>query len=137
MVAHETSSLIKDTILTEEQEAISVKGFAHPVGSTGSSASMKSWIPLRQRVRAHARGHQLGEPVDRHARAAKHRIPAHDLAFQPILGSALGSSGLARPGRRRCARFEKQSKKIKRCERSWGETVSAREVTQAVIGESA
>jgi hypothetical protein len=31
MVAHETSSLIKDTILTEEQEAISVKGFAHPV----------------------------------------------------------------------------------------------------------
>jgi adenylate cyclase len=31
LVAHETSSLIKDTILTEEQEAISVKGFAHPV----------------------------------------------------------------------------------------------------------
>jgi len=30
--------------------------------------------------------------------------------------SALGSSGLAPPGRRRCARFEKQSKKIKRCE---------------------
>jgi adenylate cyclase len=31
LVAHETSSLIKDTILTEEQEALSVKGFAHPV----------------------------------------------------------------------------------------------------------
>src|SRR5262249_55503817 len=31
MVAHETSSLIKDAILTEEQEAISVKGFAQPV----------------------------------------------------------------------------------------------------------
>ena len=31
LVTHETSSLIKDTILTEEQEAISVKGFAHPV----------------------------------------------------------------------------------------------------------
>jgi adenylate cyclase len=31
VVAHETSSLIKDTILTEEQEAVSVKGFAHPV----------------------------------------------------------------------------------------------------------
>jgi transposase InsO family protein len=31
-------------------------------------------LPLRQRVRA--RGHQLGEPVDRHARAAKRRIPA-------------------------------------------------------------
>jgi adenylate cyclase len=31
LVAHETSSLIKDTILTEEQEAVSVKGFAHPV----------------------------------------------------------------------------------------------------------
>jgi adenylate cyclase len=31
LVAHETSCLIKDTILTEEQEAISVKGFAHPV----------------------------------------------------------------------------------------------------------
>jgi adenylate cyclase len=31
LVAHETSCLIKDTILTEEQEAISVKGFARPV----------------------------------------------------------------------------------------------------------
>ena len=31
LVAHETSSLIKDTILTEEHEAVSVKGFAHPV----------------------------------------------------------------------------------------------------------
>jgi adenylate cyclase len=31
LVAHETSSLIKDMILTEEQEAVSVKGFAHPV----------------------------------------------------------------------------------------------------------
>jgi class 3 adenylate cyclase len=31
LVAHETSSLIKDTILTEEQEAVSVKGFARPV----------------------------------------------------------------------------------------------------------
>ena len=31
LVAHEASSLIKDTILTEEQEPVSVKGFAHPV----------------------------------------------------------------------------------------------------------
>ena len=31
LVAHETSCLVKDTILTEEQEAISVKGFARPV----------------------------------------------------------------------------------------------------------
>jgi class 3 adenylate cyclase len=31
LVAHETSSLIKDAILTEEQEAVSVKGFPHPV----------------------------------------------------------------------------------------------------------
>jgi adenylate cyclase len=31
LVAHETSSLIKDTILTEEREPVSVKGFAHPV----------------------------------------------------------------------------------------------------------
>jgi class 3 adenylate cyclase len=31
LVAHETSSLIKDTILTAEQEPVSVKGFAHPV----------------------------------------------------------------------------------------------------------
>ena len=31
LVTHKTSSLIKDTILTEEQEAVSVKGFAHPV----------------------------------------------------------------------------------------------------------
>ncbi len=31
LVTHETSSLIKDTILTEEQEAVSVKGFAQPV----------------------------------------------------------------------------------------------------------
>ena len=31
LVTHETSSLIKDTILTGEQEAVSVKGFAQPV----------------------------------------------------------------------------------------------------------
>ena len=31
LVAHETASLIKDTILTDEQEAVSVKGFLHPV----------------------------------------------------------------------------------------------------------
>jgi len=31
LLAHETASLIKDTILTEGQEAVSVKGFAHPV----------------------------------------------------------------------------------------------------------
>jgi class 3 adenylate cyclase len=31
LVTHETSSLIKDTILTEEQGAIAVKGFAQPV----------------------------------------------------------------------------------------------------------
>jgi adenylate cyclase len=31
LVAHETSSLVKDTILTEEAEPVSVKGFAHPV----------------------------------------------------------------------------------------------------------
>src|SRR4029077_13878822 len=31
LVAHETSSLIKDPILTEEQQPLSVKGFAHPV----------------------------------------------------------------------------------------------------------
>jgi hypothetical protein len=32
----------------------------------------------------------LGEHVDRHARAAKHRIPAHDLAYLPILGRRSG-----------------------------------------------
>jgi adenylate cyclase len=31
LLAHETASLIKDTILTEEQPAVSVKGFADPV----------------------------------------------------------------------------------------------------------
>src|SRR5262249_27525152 len=31
LVAHETFSLIKDTILTEEQEPVSMKGFAHSV----------------------------------------------------------------------------------------------------------
>ena len=31
LVAHETASLIKDSIPTEEQQAVSVKGFAHPV----------------------------------------------------------------------------------------------------------
>lgn len=31
LVTHETCSLIKDTILTEEQEAVFAKGFAHPV----------------------------------------------------------------------------------------------------------
>jgi hypothetical protein len=30
----------------------------------------------RPSTRAHAREHQLGEHMDRHARAAKHRIPA-------------------------------------------------------------
>jgi class 3 adenylate cyclase len=43
LVTQETASLIKDKILTEEQEAISVKGFAQPVRLTGSSASMTSW----------------------------------------------------------------------------------------------
>jgi hypothetical protein len=33
---------------------------------------------------------QLGEQVDRHARAAKRRIPDHDLAYQPILGRRSG-----------------------------------------------
>jgi hypothetical protein len=47
-------------------------------------------LPLRYRVRAYARGHRLGEHVDRHARAAKHRIPAHDLVYQPILGRRSG-----------------------------------------------
>jgi hypothetical protein len=42
------------------------------------------------RARAHALGHQLGEHVDRHARAAKRRIPAHDLAYLPILGRRSG-----------------------------------------------
>ena len=31
LITHETASLIKDTILTQEQEPVSVKGFAHPV----------------------------------------------------------------------------------------------------------
>jgi class 3 adenylate cyclase len=31
LVTHETSSLIKDSVLTEEQEPVFVKGFAHPV----------------------------------------------------------------------------------------------------------
>src|SRR5215468_2523419 len=31
LVTHETASLVKDAILTEEQEAVVVKGFAHPV----------------------------------------------------------------------------------------------------------
>jgi hypothetical protein len=44
-------------------------------------------LPLRQHARARA---QLGEQVDRHARAAKRRIPAHDLAYQPIFGRRSG-----------------------------------------------
>jgi hypothetical protein len=43
-------------------------------------------------------GSPVMEQVDRHARAAKRRIPAHDLAYQPILGRRLGSSGLAGQG---------------------------------------
>jgi hypothetical protein len=31
LVTHETATLIKDTILTEEQDAVSVKGFGRPV----------------------------------------------------------------------------------------------------------
>jgi hypothetical protein len=31
LVTHETASLVKDTILTEEQDPVSAKGFAHPV----------------------------------------------------------------------------------------------------------
>ena len=45
--------------------------------------------PPSTRARAHVRA-QLGEQVDRHARAAKRRIPAHDLAYQPILGRRSG-----------------------------------------------
>jgi class 3 adenylate cyclase len=33
LVTHETASLVKDVILTEEQEPVSVKGFAHPIRS--------------------------------------------------------------------------------------------------------
>jgi hypothetical protein len=43
--------------------------------------------PVRLLARA---SHQLGEHVDRHARAAKRRIPAHDLAYLPILGRRSG-----------------------------------------------
>jgi adenylate cyclase len=31
LVTHETATLIKDTILTEEQEAVAMKGFGRPV----------------------------------------------------------------------------------------------------------
>ena len=44
--------------------------------------------PPVSRARARARGHQLGEHVDRHARAAKHRIPAMIL---PINRSLIGA----------------------------------------------
>jgi len=53
--------------------------------------SFRATSPPVTRARARVtggRGHQLGEHVDRHARAAKHRIPAHDLAIQPILVGA-------------------------------------------------
>jgi hypothetical protein len=52
----------------------------------------RSTLPLRPHVRARTCGRrgQLGEQVDRHARAAKRRIPAHDLAYQPILGRRSG-----------------------------------------------
>jgi hypothetical protein len=55
--------------------------------------SFRATSPPVTRARARVtggRGHQLGEHVDRHARAAKHRIPAHDLAIQPILGRRSG-----------------------------------------------
>jgi hypothetical protein len=63
------------------------------VPQNGSSVASNTSPPAPR-----ARGHQLGEQVDRHARAAKRRIPAHDLAYQPILGRRLGSSGLAGQG---------------------------------------
>jgi hypothetical protein len=49
-------------------------------------------------ARARARA-QLGEQVDRHARAAKRRIPAHDLAYQPISRVLAGSAERVVPGR--------------------------------------
>ena len=67
-------------------------GAGRPAGKSANTS------PPATRARAHARGYQLGEQVDRHARAAKRRIPAHDLAYQPILGRRLGSSGLAGQG---------------------------------------
>jgi hypothetical protein len=60
---------------------------------------MVTTLPLRQRVRARTRArHQLGEPVDRHAHAAKHRIPDSEFiikdSYLDDIGTAIGSSEL-------------------------------------------
>lgn len=43
LITHETCSLIKDMILTEEQEAVSRRASPTRYGLTGSSASMTIW----------------------------------------------------------------------------------------------
>jgi len=62
------------------------------------AASLDPTLPLRQRVRARTREGTARRASGPAARAAKRRIPAHDLAYQPILGRRLGSSGLAGQG---------------------------------------
>jgi hypothetical protein len=54
------------------------------------SAGPTQHFPSAARARAARARAQLGEQVDRHARAAKRRIPAHDLAYQPILDRRSG-----------------------------------------------
>ena len=63
-------------------------------------------------MRARARGHQLGEHVDRHARAAKHRIPLMILPFnRSLVGARVERISSARAPE--MCPFEKQSKNIK------------------------
>ena len=66
-------------------------------------------------MRAHARGGT--SPASMWTGTRVPRNTGFPLMILPSTDpwSALGSSGLARPGRRRCARFQKQSEKIKRC----------------------
>ena len=59
-------------------------------GGVGTQSAYPLLLTSPGSACARARGHQLGELVDRHARAAKHRIPAHDLAYQAILGRRSG-----------------------------------------------
>ena len=72
------------------REMLGARGMQEVIAAIKGGPEEPQHFPSDARARARARGHQLGEHMDRHARAAKHRIPAHDLAYQPILGRRSG-----------------------------------------------
>jgi hypothetical protein len=67
----------------------SVGSFAITSNDVSDRLPSGTTLPLRQRVRARTREGTSSASLWQ-ARAAKHRIPAHDLAYQPILDRRSG-----------------------------------------------